>query len=330
VKTAMPWAGYLRDEELAADISGGLAAVEELLWASVKDEQPFITEASSHLIAAGGKRLRPLLALLCAQFGDSPLCTGVISGATLCEIVHIATLYHDDVMDEAKLRRGAISANQRWGNTVAILTGDFLFAIAAKIGSKLGSFVIDSQAETSRRLVSGQLRETVGWSPSLTQEQHYLRVVADKTGSLFRAACEMGAQLSGASQQQIGLVGEYAEALGVAFQLSDDIIDITAEGTGKDVGADLQAGVPTLPVIYIRQARDPADTRLLELIDGGVADEDLEEALGLLRAHEAIDRVRSELTGYVDRSFAVLDKLPEIPATQSLRSLAEYMLSRQA
>jgi heptaprenyl diphosphate synthase len=326
----MPWAEHLRDEGLAADISGGLSDVEELLWASVKDEQPFITETSSHLIGAGGKRIRPLLALLCAQFGSDPLGHGVIGAATLVELVHVATLYHDDVMDEAKLRRGAVSANARWGNTVAILGGDFLFAVAGKIGSKLGSYAIDVQAETSRRLVTGQLRETIGWSPNLTPDEHYLKVVSDKTGSLFRASCQLGAQQAGASEEHVGLVGHYAEALGIAFQLSDDIIDIIGDRTGKDVGADLQAGVATLPVIYVKQADDPADARLLELIDGGVADEDLDEALNLLRTHQAIDRVRAELKGYVDQSFAILDKLPGIPAAQSLRSLAEYMLTRQA
>lgn len=331
MKTAMPWADRLLDEELAADVAAELDAVEHLLWDSIKDEQPFITETSSHLIKAGGKRLRPLLSLLSARLGPDPARPSVISGATSCEIVHLATLYHDDVMDEAKLRRGATSANARWGNTVAILTGDFLFAVAAKIGSKLGSFVIDAQTETSRRLVTGQLRETVGWSPSLSQEEHYIKVVSDKTGSLFSAACKIGAQLSGARDEHIDLVGQYAEALGIAFQLSDDIIDIVGdESTGKEAGADLRAGVPTLPVIYVQQANDPADARLLELIKGEVSDEDLPEALGLLRRHEAIDRVRSELKGYVDQSFAALDKLPDIPATQALRSLAEHMLTRQA
>jgi heptaprenyl diphosphate synthase len=330
VKTAMPWADHLLDQELAADIAAELVAVEHLLWDSIKDEQPFITETSSHLIKAGGKRLRPLLSLLSARLGPDPAAPSVISGATSCEIVHLATLYHDDVMDEAKLRRGATSANARWGNTVAILTGDFLFAVAAKIGSKLGSFVIDAQTETSRRLVTGQLRETVGWSPNLSQEEHYLKVVSDKTGSLFSASCKIGAQLSGSSDEHIDLVGQYAEALGIAFQLSDDIIDIVGdESTGKPVGADLRAGVPTLPVIYAKQANDPADARLLELIGGEVSDEDLPEALGLLRRHEAIDRVRSELKGYVDQSFAALDKLPVIPATQALRSLAESMITRQ-
>jgi heptaprenyl diphosphate synthase len=331
VKTAERWADHLHDQELAADISAGLSAVEELLWESIKDEQPFITETSGHLIRAGGKRLRPLLSLLCAQLGDDPLGPQVVSGATSCEIVHIATLYHDDVMDEAKLRRGATSANVRWGNTVAILTGDFLFAVAAKMGSKLGPYVVDVQTTTSRRLVTGQLRETVGWSPNLSQEEHYMKVVSDKTASLMAASCNLGARLSGAPDELVELVSEYAEALGIAFQLSDDIIDITGdETTGKDVGADLREGVPTLPVIYVRQAGDPADARLLELIEGGVAEEDLPEALALLRAHQAIDRVRSELKAYVDQSFAVLDKLPDIPATRALRSLAEYLITRQA
>ena len=330
MKTSSPWANLLHDEQLAATISAGLAAVENLIWESVKDDQPFVTEASSHLVAAGGKRLRPLLSLLCAQFGQDSRCEAVIRGATLCEILHIATLYHDDVMDEAKLRRGAESANVRWGNTVAILTGDFMFAVASKIGSELGPFVINVQTATSRRLVTGQLRETVGWSPNLSQREHYLKVVSDKTASLFAASCQIGAQLAGTPADQVELVDQYAEALGMAFQLSDDIIDITGDAsTGKQVGADLRAKVPTLPVIYVTEMADPADARLIELIRGDLSDEDVAEALRLLRPHQAIELARAELKGHVDRAHAVLDKLPATPARDSLRSLAELMVTRQ-
>jgi heptaprenyl diphosphate synthase len=328
----MPWADHLHDEKLAADISAGLAAVDTLMWESIKDDQPFVTETSAHLVNAGGKRIRPLLTLLSAQFGQNPLAPSVISGATLCEILHIATLYHDDVMDEAKLRRGATSANARWGNTVAILTGDFMFAVASKIASELGAFVIDIQTATSRRLVTGQLRETIGWSPNLSKEEHYLKVISDKTSSLFSAACQIGARLAGASQPHIDLVSGYAEALGIAFQLSDDILDLTGdESLGKEIGADLRAGVPTLPVIYVKQAADPADDRLLELLNRDLSEceEDLAEAVGLLRRHQAIERVRAELRRYVDQSFAALDQLPATPAERSLRSLAEFMITRQ-
>jgi heptaprenyl diphosphate synthase len=235
-------------------------------------------------------------------------------------------------MDEAKLRRGATSANVRWGNTVAILTGDFMFAVASKIASELGSFVIDIQTMTSRRLVTGQLRETIGWSPNLSKEEHYLKVVSDKTSSLFSAACQIGARLAGASEQHIGSVSRYAESLGIAFQLSDDVLDITGdEALGKDIGADLRAGAPTLPVIYVKQDAAPADSRLLELLGRDLSDceEDLAEALRLLRKHEVIRRVRAELRRYVDQSFAALDDLPGTPAKRSLRSLAEFMITRQ-
>jgi heptaprenyl diphosphate synthase len=332
VKTATPWAAHLRDQTLAADISAGLAAVDSLMWESIKDEQPFVTETSAHLVNAGGKRIRPFLALLCAQFGAEPLAPSVISGATLCEILHIATLYHDDVMDEAKLRRGATSANARWGNTVAILTGDFMFAVASKIAAQLGPFVIDIQTATSRRLVTGQLRETIGWSPHLSKEEHYLKVISDKTSSLFAAACQIGARLAGASTQHTASVSRYAESLGMAFQLSDDVLDITGNETlGKQIGADLRAGVPTLPVIYIKQDAAPADARLLELLSSDLSNSeaDVAEALALLREHEAIGRVRAKLRRYVDQSSSALAELPDTPAKWSLRSLAEFMIARQ-
>jgi heptaprenyl diphosphate synthase len=332
VQTMTALAEHLQDQKLAADISFGLEAVEHLLRESVKDEQPFVTETSSHLVNAGGKRLRPLLALLCAQFGPEPLRPQVISGATLCEILHIATLYHDDVMDEAKLRRGVTSANLRWSNTVAILAGDFMFAIGAKLGCGLGAFAIEMNAVTSRRLVTGQLRETIGWSPNLSPREHYLKVVSDKTSSLFSASCQMGAQLALASEEHIALVGQYAESLGVAFQLSDDILDIVGAATGKEVGTDLRARVPTLPVIYLKEAADPADKRLLELVDGTgeLTDDEVAEAIDLLREHEVIDRTRAALAGYVAESTATLDRLPPSPATASLRSLANSMITRQA
>jgi heptaprenyl diphosphate synthase len=330
-ETDSPWGKLLPDDKLAADISAGMASVESLLWESVKDEQPFVTETSTHLIGAGGKRLRPFLALVCAQFGQHPLAPPVISGATSCEILHVATLYHDDVMDEAKLRRGAVSANERWNNTVAILTGDFLFAVASKLGSNLGSFVLDVHTVTSRRLVTGQLRESVGWSPNLTHEEHYLKVVSDKTASLFSAACQIGAHVAGAAEEHVKLVGRFAESFGVAFQLSDDLLDIMGDDLlGKKVGADLEAKVSTLPVIYVKSAADPADARLLELLDGDLADAaNLAQALELLRMHKSIDRTRLELQKYVDQACLALDLLPQVPATQALRSLAESMITRQ-
>ena len=212
-------------------------AVEELMRSTVKSDYPFVTETSRHLVEAGGKRFRPLLVLLAAQFGD-PRAAGVVPAAVVVELTHLATLYHDDVMDEAALRRGAASANARWDNNVAILTGDFLFARASDILADLGPEAVRLQARTFERLVTGQIRETVGPSPNDDPVDHYLSVVADKTGSLIATSGRFGALLSGAGEPAVEVMTRFGERIGVAFQLSDDLLDVASDSTvsGQDTG----------------------------------------------------------------------------------------------
>ena len=213
------------------------AAVEDLLRDSVKSDDPFVTETSRHLVDAGGKRFRPLLVLLAAQFGD-PSAPGVVPAAVVVELTHLATLYHDDVMDEALLRRGVPSANARWDNTVAILTGDFLFARASDLLADLGPEAVRIQARTFERLVVGQIRETVGPAEGADPLEHYLSVVADKTGSLIATSGRFGAMLSGADAGVVEMLTGFGERIGVAFQLSDDLLDVSSEadGVGQDPG----------------------------------------------------------------------------------------------
>jgi len=193
---------FVVDPGLEVDLSEGMDAVEVALRAAVESDYPFVTEASRHLVDAGGKRFRPLLTLLSAQFGD-PHAPGVVPAAVVVELTHLATLYHDDVMDEAALRRGAPSANARWDNTVAILTGDFLFARASDILADLGPEAVRIQARTFERLCTGQIRETVGPNPGDDPVQHHLQVLADKTGSLIATSGRFGGMMSGASPQDI-------------------------------------------------------------------------------------------------------------------------------
>jgi heptaprenyl diphosphate synthase len=182
---------------LEAQLIGQMAQVESLLRSHTRSEYPFVDETAHHLVAAGGKRLRPLLTLLTSQYGD-PMAEGVIAAAVACEITHLATLYHDDVMDEAPLRRGVESANMRWGNTIAILTGDFLFAKSSDLLADLGPAAVRLQARTFERLVIGQIMETQGPNPGQDPLEHYLKVVADKTGSLIAASARYGGMISGA------------------------------------------------------------------------------------------------------------------------------------
>ena len=227
-----------------------------------------MTETASHLMEAGGKRFRPLLVLLAAEVGDRPDSDEVITAACVVELTHLASLYHDDVMDEADLRRGAVAAHTRWGNHVAILTGDFLFSKSSELTAELGADAVKIQAKTFTRLVEGQILETVAPQPGEDPLAHYLEVVAGKTGSLIATSARYGARFGGASREVEEALTAYGEIVGSAFQLSDDILDIASDSdeSGKTPGTDLREGVPTLPVLMAQASTDPADARLHDLL----------------------------------------------------------------
>jgi heptaprenyl diphosphate synthase len=318
------------DAALERDIRAGILAVEELLHAAVKSDYPFVTETSRHLVEAGGKRFRPLLVLLAAQFGD-PTAPGVLPAAVVVELTHLATLYHDDVMDEALVRRGAVSANARWSNTIAILTGDFLFSRASDMLADLGPEAVRIQARTFERLVQGQIRETVGPAPGADPLEHYLQVIADKTGSLISTSARFGAMFSGAPDPLTDVMTRYGERIGVAFQLSDDLLDITSDASdsGKTPGTDLREGVTTLPVLHAQRSTDPSDARLLELLAADLSDDDRHrETLALLRAHSAIKATRSDLERWAEAARATLVPLPDVPAKQALDALCDFVIAR--
>ena len=320
------------DPSLESAVRVGLDRVEELLRASVRSEYPFVTETSGHLVSAGGKRFRPLLALLAAQFGD-PTAPDVVPAAVVAELTHLATLYHDDVMDEAVVRRGAVSANARWNNTVAILTGDFLFSRASSILADLGPEAVRIQAHTFERLCTGQILETVGPGPAEDPVAHYLHVITEKTGSLIATSGLFGAMFAGAPAGTVDVVRRYSEAIGVAFQLSDDLIDVAAERTvsGKNPGTDLREGVRTLPVLYALASDDPAGARLRDLLGGPLTDDLLHsEALALLRSSEAMERARQTLASYAGRAAALLTDLPETSARDALELLVDFVVARTA
>ncbi|MEU8250878.1 polyprenyl synthetase family protein [Nonomuraea sp. NPDC048916] len=317
----------IEDARLAQDVANGLAAVEKLLRSSVESEDAFVTEASKHLIEAGGKRFRTLMVLLAAQFGDASA-PGVVSGAVVIELTHLGSLYHDDVMDEAPVRRGSPSANARWDNTVAILTGDYLFAQASDLLADLGPELIRIQAQTFSRLVQGQIRETVGPHDDEDPVTHYINVLADKTGSLIAASGRFGALLSGAPADVEERLSRACEAIGVAWQLGDDLLDVasTSRQSGKTPGTDLREGIRTLPVLYVLGS-DP-ESRLGRLLSGPVGEEDIEEALTLLRAHPAMEQARAELTAWVDRARLDISGLPDIPAKTAFLTLCDYVVER--
>jgi heptaprenyl diphosphate synthase len=318
------------DPALEAAVRTGLDQVESALRTAVRAEDDFVASAASYLVAAGGKRFRPLVSLLAAQFGDASR-PEIIPAAVVVEITHLATLYHDDVMDEAAVRRGAESANSRWDNTVAILTGDFLFSRASNLLADLGPWAVRLQAQTFERLVTGQIRETVGPAPGTDPVDHYLAVLGDKTGSLIATAAEFGAQFAGVAAPIIATLRDFAEQVGVAFQISDDILDIASESmqSGKTPGTDLREGIPTLPVLYALRRGDAAAGRLRELLDTGLVDDGLlAEALRLLRASSAMDEARAVLHSYAARARVTLDAVPDMPARGAFLALTDTVIER--
>lgn len=318
------------DPQLEARVSQSLDRVEAQLMTAVQSEYPFVTETSRHLVVAGGKRFRPILTLLASEFGN-PEAEGVVSAAVVVELTHLATLYHDDVMDEATMRRGAESANSRWDNTVAILTGDFLFARASQILADLGPEAVRIQAETFERLCIGQINETVGPLDGQDPVKHHLSVLADKTGSLIATSGRFGALLAGADLDTVNTLTVFGERIGVAFQLADDIVDITSESdqSGKTPGTDLREGVPTLAALIALSRSEASGERLRSLLARPLPDDgDHVEALELLRADFSLDEARAEAKRWADDARRSLHPLPDIPAKDTLAALCDYVVTR--
>ncbi len=321
------------DDALADRLEERLGFVEAELMRHVQGRTAYVTAAASHLLEAGGKRFRPLLVLLAAEAGAHPDNPEVVDAACVVELTHIGSLYHDDVMDEATLRRGADSANARWDNHVAILTGDFLFAKSSELTAGLGPQAVLIQAQTFARLVEGQILETVDPEPGQDPLAHYLDVVAGKTGSLISASARYGAIFGGATEEVEMALTSYGEIVGAAFQLSDDILDIAADSdeSGKTPGTDLREGVPTLPVLMARASTDPADARLLELLAADLTDDDLHaETLDLLRKHPAMTQAHDYVVARATEAKALLTVLPIGPVRTALETFADLVATRTA
>lgn len=321
----------IADPELAKATAAGLVRVEELLHREVHSDYPFVTETSLHLIDAGGKRFRPLFTLLGARMGPRPDSDEVITAAAVVELIHLATLYHDDVMDSATMRRGAESANARWDNSVAILTGDFLFAHASRLVADLGPVAVRIIAETFAQLVTGQMRETRGPGPGEDPVEHYLTVIAEKTGSLIATSGRYGGMFAGCTPEEIEALHRFGATIGTAFQISDDLIDIASapDSSGKTPGTDLREGVQTLPMLYALQDDGPAAERLRVLLARPIVDEaEVDEALTLLRAGPGLERAREILAGHAMAARDELAVLPSCAATDALAALTTYVVDR--
>ena len=284
---------------------------------------------ATHLIDAGGKRMRPLLTLLGAEFG--PCQEKVVDAAVLAELIHVGTLHHDDVMDNAPVRHGVPTANALWGNNRAVLLGDLMLARAAELGAELGMAALRLQTTTLARLVRGQLMETV--RPKTADPMAFcLEVMADKSASLFAMAVELGARVAEAPEEVCAALRSYGEHLGIAFQLVDDVLDIVGGSSGKTPGTDLRAGVVTVPVLHALAAGDAAADRLrVLLVAGAVTDPDLlAEALELLRDGPGPALTLADARRHAELAREALAPLAPVPARTTLDGLCDVVLERTA
>ena len=316
--------------DLEATISSGLAEVESVLNARIEGRYLFANETSRHLVVAGGKRFRPLITILGSLVGTG-INDRVIKAAAVCELTHLATLYHDDVMDEAPLRRGVESANSRWGNSVAILTGDYLFAKMSQILAELGPEAVKLQADTFERLVIGQILETQGPGSYEDPLEHYLKVVADKTGSLIATSLRFGSMFAGGTKEEIDTLTEFGEKIGIAFQLADDIIDIASDSldSGKTPGTDLREGIPTLVTLNAMKSNDPNDASLKLALSGPIkSEEQVQWVINELRGHKAMAESRIQLQQIAKDARAALGALPISESSSALYSLCDLVIDR--
>lgn len=320
---------------LAAEVEAGVPLVEAEIARNVTFADDVADATGRYLLDAGGKRMRPTLAIITAQLGDG-LNDDVTLAAAAIELTHLASLYHDDVMDEAPLRRGVPSAHIVWGNSVAILTGDLLFSRASTMMSRLGERAMALQAETFERLCIGQMHETVGPQPGEDAVAHYLRVLSDKTGSLISAAARAGVRYSNGPVEFEEPLVNFGEKIGVAFQLADDVIDLApaSDATGKKAGTDLRAGVPTLPTLLLAQSAltDPGardlQQRIREAASESGTDAQLESVTAELFAHPVTQATRDEARRWAAEAVAGLEALPSGPVRTALNLFAEHVVAR--
>ena len=320
---------------MAEALDKGLEDIEKGLRRELSYTHDVADSVARYLFDAGGKRVRPLLALLTSQWGDGINEKTIIAGQVV-ELTHLATLYHDDVMDEASKRRGVTAAHKVWTNSVAILAGDLLFARAGSLGVALDEAAVRRQTETFERLVLGQMRETVGPSDTEDPIEHYLSVLEDKTGSLIALAGELGLSQSEGPEEYIPAIQGFGEKIGVAFQLVDDVLDLSADEqeTGKKAGTDIRRGVATLPMLFLAHdaVGDETSATLFEDLEKGreglLSDDEFSRAIERLNSHSATRRTMDFARQVADEAIAHLSELPRDLISQGLERFADQVVKR--
>jgi heptaprenyl diphosphate synthase len=309
-----------------------LARIEAALLDSVRTSDPYLNEIASHLIVAGGKRLRPTLTVVAAQVGgsvDGELHERAVQGGIACELVQTGSLYHDDVMDEAGTRRGVDTVNAKWGNLQAILAGDFLLSRASEIAASLGTEVAALLARTIGRLCEGQIEELRHTYNSARPEASYLSSISGKTASLYATAARIGGLVAGFERPLVDALTDYGESFGMVFQIVDDLLDITStdEQLGKPAGHDMVEGVYTLPVLRTLQAGGVAAVELLAVLGKPLDMAERDKALGIVRANGGADAALAVAREWAARAVAACDQLPPSVATDVLRTAPAALLA---
>lgn len=302
--------------------------IEAVILDAVRTSDPYLTEIASHLVVAGGKRLRPVVAIASAQVLGAPAGHDVIRGGVACELVHLGSLYHDDVIDEAETRRGVQTVNAKWGNLQAILAGDFLLAKASEIAATLGTEVAGLLARTIGRLCEGEIEQLRHTYDIGRPEASYLASIEGKTASLYGTAARIGAIVAGHDRSTIDALTVWGTNYGMVFQMVDDILDLTdsPERLGKPTGHDLVEGVYTLPVLRTIAAGRTAGEELAALLGGPLEPAERDKALAIVRSNEGIESAAATARVYVTAAEEVCDQFPRGPATDALRDAPRALL----
>jgi heptaprenyl diphosphate synthase len=305
------------------------ARIEAAMRAAVVTSDPYLTEIASHLIVAGGKRLRPVLAVVAGQLAAGSASDDVIQGGVACELVHLGSLYHDDVMDEAETRRGVETVNARWGNLQAILAGDFLLSRASEIAASLGTEVAGLLARTIGWLCEGQIEELRHTYDPDRPEDSYLASIHGKTASLYGTAARIGGIVAGLDRGTIDALTDYGNAYGMVFQIVDDVLDLTAtsEQLGKPAGHDMEEGVYTLPVLRTLRNAGSGAAELRGLLGKPLAPDERDEALAIVRSGAGIESAIVTARSYVDRAATACDRFGDGPLVDALREAPAALLS---